>query len=116
MKENYFELVIIGFIQIGIAVAIFKGGAANPQGTGALGKRLYALDQEVKRIDAKAATKADVKRIEATLTEQSSSIDNIEQKLGKLGEDGAAREATLEHVRRQVDLIYQTIVQRGMKL
>lgn len=122
MKENLFELMMIAFIAIGIAVAIWKGGASNPEGTGSLGKKLgvltsdfKTLDLEVKRIEAKAATKSDIRRVESTLVEHGNSIDNIEKKLGQLGEDGAAREATLEHVRRQVDLIYQALVKKGME-
>ncbi len=48
---NLFELAIIAFIILGIAAAIWRGGAQNPVGTGGLDKKLTALSSELKAIN-----------------------------------------------------------------
>lgn len=101
MLNNWLELVIIAVILIGIAVAIFKGGAANPVGTGALRSRLVALDGDLRslnskvgtvetrvaELDQRAATKGDIARIEAQFTEWHRLQEGIVKKLSTVDVD-----------------------------
>ena len=121
MNENWFELIIIAVIMLGIGIAVWKGGAANPEGTGSLGRKVTKLDKEVisltdkvtaiqgelTRIDNNAASKADIRRLEK-------SIASIEVTVSEISKNAAAREATLDHVRQQVDRLYDHIVTKGM--
>lgn len=128
MSGNLFELAIIAFIFIGIAVAVWKGGAANPESTGSLGKKINTLDQDVKRLDGElkhavaevdrlngqAATKADIKRLERKVDDHCGAVEQIKQQVDEQGRSAAAREATLDHVKSQVDRLYDFIVNKGM--
>ena len=127
--SQYLETAIIVFIVASIALIVWRGGAANPEGTGTLGRKLNALsgkvdtlDRDVRRIDTGHATKADVARIEAALksqktvtTDMTRTVEGIETAVADLGKDGAAREATLGHVKEQVDRLYNFIVNKGMQ-
>jgi len=121
MSESWLELAIIGFIIAGIAAAIFKGGAANPESTGSLGRELRqvknkvgALDvkvdqieQQVAGLEGSSAKTLDLRRIEADVAE-------LKREVGTLRETVAAQHADIEHTRRQVDRLYDFIVERGM--
>lgn len=121
MSESWLELAIIGFIIAGIAVAIFKGGAANPESTGSLGRELRqvknkvgALDvkvdqieQQVAGLEGSSAKTVDLKRLETDLAE-------LRKEVGALRETVAGQHADIEHTRRQVDRLYDFIVERGM--
>lgn len=120
--ENWFELAIIAFISIGIAVAIFRGGAANPESTGSLGRQLRALQTEVGKLTSGlAAVKKDVSGMESRVAEidrRAATVDDIrrlENRVDEIAEAASARAATLEHVRGQVDRLYDFIVKRGME-
>jgi archaellum component FlaC len=128
MSSNTLELLIIAFIVIGMGVAIWKGGARNPVGTGGLDKRLRHMDSELKGlgskvgeldhkvedIDGRAASKNDIKRLERQLKDHSSRTEAMARDLATLRETSAARQASTEHVRRQVDALYDVIVKKGM--
>lgn len=128
MSGNTFELAIIAFIILGIAVAIWKGGAANPESTGSLGKKITTLDQDVKRIDgdlkhvrdefdrlnSQAATKADIKRLERKVDEHCGAVEQVKKQVDEMAVSAASREATLDHVKEQVDRLYNFIVNKGM--
>jgi len=119
--SDWLELAIIAFIVIGIGWVVFRGGQANPESTGELGQqlanlsseqrgmnaRLGELEKDVDRLDKDAASKADIKRVEKGLAE-------LTQQVADLGKNAAAREATLDHVKEQVDRMYRVIVERGM--
>lgn len=111
MPGNWFELAIIAFIMLGVGVAIWKGGAANPEGTLSLGRKvnrdLDGLRAELKRIEKNAASRKDIERVEGTL-------EGVEAKVNELSTAAASREATLDHVKQQVDRLYDFIVNRGM--
>lgn len=119
--NDWLELAIIAFIILGIGWVIFRGGQANPEGTGQLGQqiagidsrlgtfgaRLEDLEKDVDRLDKDAASKGDIKRLEKAVSE-------LQSQLAEQGRSAAARESTLAHVASQVDRLYQVIVTRGM--
>jgi outer membrane murein-binding lipoprotein Lpp len=45
--SDWIELAIIAFILAGIGVAVWKGGAANPESTGSLGKKVNTMSSKV---------------------------------------------------------------------
>lgn len=128
MTGNFFETAIIAFIILGIAVAVWKGGAANPEGTGSLGKKLNTLDQDVRRLDGdlkhvkdefdklntQAATKAGIKRLERKVDDHCGAVEQVKQQVDEMAVSAASREATLDHVKSQVDRLYDFIVNKGM--
>jgi hypothetical protein len=78
MSGNWYELAIIAFIVLGIAAAVWRGGAANPLGTGALGRKVGKLsgtvsvlslrvghvEKELEELTKEAATVKDIERLE----------------------------------------------------
>lgn len=128
MHTSLLEWAIIAFIIGGIAYSIWRGGAANPETTGALGRKISKLEARVGAVDAQvsalgdkvghlegqmadfetsSAKGDDIKRLEATVAE-------LQRKVATVAEGLAAQHADIEHTRRQVDRLYDFIVQRGM--
>ncbi len=121
MSESWLELAIIGFIIAGIAVAIFKGGAANPETTGSLGRQVRdvktkvgiltgkvdEIERQVVGLESSSAKSFDLQRMECDVAE-------LKREVGNLRESVAAQHADIEHTRRQVDRLYDFIVERGM--
>lgn len=119
MSENVFELAIIAFIIAGICVAIWKGGAANPEGTGSLRRTINRFDTEQKRIDQEV--KAMDRRVTEKLKQQDAGFGELRDGLKSLDRDidelknsAAARHQTLTHIGGQVDRLYDHIVRKGM--
>lgn len=129
MFGNYLEAVIVVLIMAGMGVLIWRGGAKNPVGTGGLNHKLIHIDGEVKKfggevagmkqqmgeieariedIDKRAAKSADIRRLERQFEELAKTV-------AASREEDAAMGASLEHIRRQIDLLYQFIVEKGMK-
>lgn len=128
MSENWFELAIIAFIAVGIGAAIWKGGQANPEGTGALGNRLVSLDKdfrairgELKGIERRvgdiergAAKGSDIERLERLVADQSRQMEHQSMQIAEMGETVAAIREAGEQRGKQLDRLYDFIVQRGM--
>jgi uncharacterized protein YoxC len=134
-SSNLLELAIIAFIVVGIGLSIWRGGARNPVGTGSLDKRLSKIGGEVAsmktkvgeiegRVEAFEATVAsvdDILRLERAITKMSEALPDLESrqralsdKIGEHAATSAATGAQVTHINRQVDLIYQTLVTKGM--
>lgn len=128
MSENWFELGVIVFIIIGIAAAV-RAGQANPEGTGTLGKKFTALEGDVRtmqgdvrkierrvgHIEQSSAKSTDIVRLEKLIEDQGRQLDEQNRHLAKLGEAVAASRAAGEHRGKQLDMIFQQIVEKGMK-
>lgn len=126
--ENMLELAIIAFIACGIGAAIWRGGAANPVGTGGLDRKLTKLggelgevrvkvteiEERVEDIDRREAKVADIKRLERQLAAHSQRTEAMARDIAQIRETAAARQAAGEHVSRQVDALYEVIVRKGM--
>lgn len=85
------ELTIIAFIVCGIVVAIWKGGARNPVGTGGLDKRLDLMSVKVNEIEGRVemieeqgATKGDIERLEKSLEEHTAEMKLVRDVVAKL--------------------------------
>lgn len=120
--SNWMEGALIIFILAGIGFVMWKGGAANPESTGSLGRKITAfnknftklqtqmnkVEQDVERLQNDSASASDIERLEGA-------VESLETKVADIGESASARNATLEHVKQQVDRLYDVIVTRGMQ-
>ncbi|MEQ1499156.1 MAG: hypothetical protein ABL914_10880 [Novosphingobium sp.] len=112
--SEWFQIAVIGFIVLTIGWHAMRTARANPQDTGTLGQqlsgveaRLGKVEGEVRRLDNDAASKADVKRVEKELAA-------VRTELAAIGKSAASREATLDHVKEQVDRMLDIIMKRGL--
>lgn len=115
---NWFELAIIAFIGVGIAVAIFRGGAANPESTGSLSRKLNKLQSDVSSLRGVKQDVANLKDRVAEIERRGATVEDIrglEAQIKELATSDAGQTATLDHVRNQVDRLYDFIVKRGME-
>lgn len=115
MTGNWMELAIITFIVVGIGVTVWKGGAANPETTGSLGRRMGRMEADLR------ALKVEFTAMDKRLSDPMHEIHRLEQALGTLESDVthmreqmAAIVADSAHTRKQVDRLYDFIVERGM--
>ena len=90
-NTSWFELAIIGFILFGIGFVVWRGGAANPVGTGRLQhdvsnvrQKVQAIERSLQTIDP--ASKEDVERMGATLREEKARIDGVFERIDDLGD------------------------------
>ncbi len=120
--SSYLELAIIAVILIGIALAVWRGGQANPESTGKLNRRLTAMDGELREvvnrvgtldrrvgdIERHSAKSADIARLEKHL-------EALKEQVAGLRASDAGMVARIDHACQQVDRLYDFIVERGMK-
>ena len=125
---NLIEVIIILFIAGGL-YAVWRVGANNPVGTRKLEKSIDGLSNTVgglkKRVDKleqTTASHADVQRLKEMITEQDekvqaivSQLPDIRDKQNIMAENVAALTALSNATARQVEMIYQVIVPKGMK-
>lgn len=131
MTDSRIEIAIIIFIIIGISVVVWlswKGGAANPVGTGGLDARQQAFDHELKgmrsqidqieerveKMEGHYAKASDIKRIERRQEALDQKLDRLAEVVTEIREDAAERGALAKSTAKQLDLIYKTIVEKGM--
>lgn len=131
MTGNWIEILIIIFIIIGISVVVYfswKGGAANPVSTGTLDDRLNSFDTElsgmrsqvdqiedrVEKIEGHYAKASDIERLEKQLRAQARKMDRMAEDITTIREEAAERGALAKSTAKQLDLIYKTIVEKGM--
>ncbi|MCL9998371.1 MAG: hypothetical protein NBV68_03235 [Erythrobacter sp.] len=131
MISNPIEIVIILFILAGISTVIWlgwKGGAANPVTTGSLDDRLNSFDTElsgmrsqvdqiedrVEKIEGHYAKASDIERLEKQLRAQGRKMDKMAEDIATIREEAAERGALAKATTKQLDLIYKTIVEKGM--
>ena len=128
MSENWFELAIIAFIMVGIAAAIRRNGQANPEGTGKLGAKMGDMDKDVRAlrgevknierrvgvIETESAKASDIERLERLVVRQGEQLDMQSRNQAKLAETTAAIQEAGEQRGKQLDRLYDFIVERGM--
>lgn len=126
--SDWFQYSVIAFIILTIGWQVLRTGQANPESTGTLGQQLNSLDAKVGNFDGKlAAIKLEVDDTDGRLklieqnAAKTTDIKRLEKAVGdlqgdvsELSKSAASREATLDHVKEQVDRMYRVIVERGM--
>jgi septation ring formation regulator EzrA len=131
VTDSRIEIAIIIFIIIGISVVVYfswKGGAANPVGTGGLDARQKTFDHELKgmrsqidqieerveKMEGHYAKASDIKRIEKRQEALATKLDKVIEDVASIREDAAERGALAKATARQLDMIYEVIVEKGM--
>jgi chromosome segregation ATPase len=131
VTANWIEILIIVFIIIGISVVVYfswKGGAANPVSTGTLDDRLNSFDTElsgmrsqvdqiedrVEKIEGHYAKASDIERLEKRLRAHDRKMDKVISDISAIREEAAERGALAKSTAKQLDLIYEVIVEKGM--
>lgn len=131
MISNPIEILIILFIIGGISVVIWlgwQGGAANPVSTGNLDERLNSFDTElsgmrsqvdqiegrVETIEGHYAKASDIERLEKRLRAHDRKMDKVIEDISALREEAAERGALHKATAKQLDMIYEVIVAKGM--
>lgn len=130
------EIAIIAFIIIGMAVAIWKGGARNPVGTGGLDKKINELSGEVKAVTSKVgdlvqrvekiegdtASAADIKRLEKAIERLANKQADHESRQRALADKqsehaaiSAGTAAKVDHIDKNLALILSVVVPKGME-
>jgi len=129
--SNPIEILIIIFILAGISVVIWlgwQGGAANPVSTGNLDERLNSfknqlsgvshkvddIEDRVETIEGNYAKASDIERLEKQLRAHTRKMDKVIEDITTIREDAAERGALAKSTAKQLDLIYKTIVEKGM--
>lgn len=86
--SDLLQWAIIAFIVLGIAVAIWKGGAANPEGTGQIAKQVGAMkgelaglsqrmgfvEHEMEELKNESASTEDITQLKALFEEKISTV------------------------------------------
>jgi galactokinase/mevalonate kinase-like predicted kinase len=118
----WFQWAIVAFIVLSILWHIWKGGAANPEGTGSLGKKLNALAGQVSALSGRTATQ---------VSELSNRIGHVETEVRDLKRDGAtakdiaqlkeliderlqSQKNLSEATNRNVQRIYDIMLEKGL--
>ena len=122
MTSSYYELAIIAFIIAVMAYLALRQGQRNPVPTGQLDTQVNAIKQKVDEIEDRVETMegayakaSDIKRLEARLDRHEHKMDQLANEVSAIRESMAAGDAQREGTRRQLDLIYQVVVEKGMK-
>ena len=122
--SEWFQIAVIVFIVLTIGWHTMAAARANPKDTGELDDdltvlaarveglmnfkdRFGELELDVGRLKKNTASKADIDRLEKA-------IDAVQTEVVEIGKSAASREATLDHVKQQVDRMLDIIVKRGM--
>ena len=128
MTTSFYELAIIGFIVAVMGFLIWRGGARNPVPTGGLDKSVTAIgtkldgvqdkvneiEDRVEAMEGKYAKVSDIRRLERRLEAHDAKIDEVGRHLTAIREDIAAGQAQRAATSRQLDMIYEVIVKKGM--
>jgi hypothetical protein len=111
MTGSWLEWAIIIFIVFSIGTVVWRGGAANPEGTGKLritvnelrgdvsgiSQRVGHLETEVAELKDEAATAKDIQRIEQLIDERTAAQKNL-----------------IERQAHQLDRIERLILAKGL--
>ncbi len=95
-----FEWAMIAFIVVSILWHVWKGGAANPEGTGSLGNKVAGLSTDLGKLSTR------VRHVEhgmAELKEEAATAKDI-VRLEQLG----------ERTWRSVERIERTLIEKGL--
>lgn len=126
--KDWFDFAVIGFIAFGIILAVWRQGRANPEDTGTLGKRLNRLEgktaaigvqvttieKQVDDLERRSAKASDIERLERQVTEQGKRQDQLAIQMGQIAELVAATKEAGDQRGKQLDRLYDFIVERGM--
>ncbi|GAM04824.1 MAG: hypothetical protein VYD90_13110 [Pseudomonadota bacterium] len=112
--EIWLQWAIIAFIVLAIGYVVFRGGAANPEGTGHLGRKVNEISKNMNTLSGRVgyleADLDEMKREVATIKD----IERIEERIATVrAELGGHRELS-QRTNHSVDRIERMLIERGL--
>lgn len=113
MSGDGYELAIIAFILLGIGWVAFKGGAANPEGTGTLGRRVNGISNKVSALSTR------IEHIESDIEEMkhgaatAQDVQRLEGLVETLRAEMAGDRKMAERTQHSLDRIERLFLERG---
>lgn len=105
--RDWLEWAIITFIVLAIAYVVWKGGAANPESTGALGQKVNGLSGTVSRLDGR------VKHVEQELEELKQEAATTKD-IGRLEAQLKGANDLAERTYKSIDRIERFLIEKGL--
>lgn len=112
---SWLEMAIIAFITVSIGFIVWRGGAANPVGTGSLGAKLNKQSREIVALTSR------VGHVEAELAElkgeaaTGKDIARIEERIETVRAEMAGHFEMSRQTNSAVRRLEQIILERGLK-
>jgi outer membrane murein-binding lipoprotein Lpp len=109
--NDWFQWTIVGFIVLSILFHVWKGGSANPVGTGSLGRRVAGLAAEVATLSGK------VRHVESDMKElkrDAATTKDIAQLQELIDERLRSQKELSEATNRNVQRIYDIMLEKGL--
>jgi hypothetical protein len=116
--SDMLQWAIVAFIMLGIGVAIWKGGAANPQGTGQIAKQVGAMKGELIGLSARMGSVEN--EMEELKTESASAADIVglravlDEKISTVRAEMAGDREVAKMTYRGVERIERFLIERGL--
>lgn len=114
MLGETYQLAIIAVILLGIGVSIWKGGAANPEGTGTLGRRVNTMSNKISAMNARISNiEIDIQEIkqEAVTGQDLAKVGGL---IDTLRAEVAGDRKLAERTQHSLDRIERLIIERGL--
>lgn len=109
---SLFEAAIIAFITLSILFHVWKGGAANPEGTGSLGRKVNGLVTDVSALSGRVQhVETDMK----ALKRDAATTKDIAQLQELIDERLRSQKELSEATNRNVQRIYDIMLEKGLK-
>lgn len=111
---TWFEAAIIGFIILSIGYVVWRGGSANPEGTGTLGRKVSRLSSDVatlaQRVGHVEDEVAELKGAVATTAD----IARIEEKIATVRAEMSGDREVARRTSHSVDRIEQFLIEKSL--
>ena len=108
------ELSIVAFIIVGIGYVVWKGGAANPEGTGALGQKVTTLSVHMTKLSGRVGhVESELEELKADAA-TSKDIARLEEKVATLRAEVGGHRELAERTWRSVNRIETFLIEKGL--
>lgn len=115
---DWFQWVIIAFVVLSILWHVWKGGAANPEGTASLGRKVNNLSGEVAKLGGRVGhMELEMKEMKDE-SASTKDIDRIEQvidgKIETVRAEMTGHRQLSDQTNRSVQRIEKMLIERGL--
>lgn len=109
--SDWFQYVVIAFIILMITYHVFRSGAANPEGTGSIGRKVNGLASEVSALSSRVRhVETDMK----ALKQAAATTKDIAQLKELIDEKLTTQKELSEATNRNVQRIYDIMLEKGL--
>lgn len=113
-----FEWAVVSFIVLSILFHVWRGGARNPESTGALGHKVSGLARSVSAIDGRVGAvekKIDKLESEGATAKDIANLERLlDEKLATVRGEIATHRELSQATNRNVQRIYDIMLERGL--